>query len=92
MVDVRPQGRTTKRIRKKFTTKAEAQQYKRWAIATLHNKEWLDKPRHRRALSDRITLLWERCGNTLKGDILHHRIGYLRNSGTINQSTARKAL
>lgn len=51
LVDVRPQGRTGKRIRKKFSTKAEAQQYERWAIATLNNKDWLDKPTDRRPLS-----------------------------------------
>jgi hypothetical protein len=37
LVDVRPQGRNGKRIRKKFTTKSEAQQYERWIIGKLHN-------------------------------------------------------
>jgi hypothetical protein len=41
MVDVRPQGREGKRVRKKFETKSEAQQYERWIIATQNNKEWL---------------------------------------------------
>ena len=34
MVDVRPQGRDGKRVRKKFKTKSEAQQFERWVIAT----------------------------------------------------------
>ena len=66
MVDVRPQGRNGKRIRKKFATKSEAQQFERWAIATHHNKEWVDKPRDRSSLTDLIALWWDRCGSTLK--------------------------
>ncbi|WP_421329667.1 hypothetical protein [Aeromonas veronii] len=34
LVDIRPQGREGKRIRKRFKTKSEAQQFDRWVIAT----------------------------------------------------------
>ncbi len=40
LVDIRPQGREGKRIRKRFKTKSEAQQFERWVIATEHNKGW----------------------------------------------------
>ena len=33
LVDIRPQGREGKRIRKCFKTKSEAQQFERWVIA-----------------------------------------------------------
>ena len=34
LVDIHPQGREGKRIRKRFKTKSEAQQFDRWVIAT----------------------------------------------------------
>lgn len=66
LVDVRPQGRNGRRIRKKFDTKAEAQQYERWVIATQHNKGWLEKPKDRRPFSELIELWWLHYGQTLK--------------------------
>lgn len=66
VVDVRPQGREGKRIRKKFVTKAEAVQYERWGIATQNNKDWVEKPADRRQLSELIALWWKHHGQTLK--------------------------
>lgn len=57
-VDVRPQGRDGKRIRKTFPTKSEAQQYERWVIATQNNKEWVDKPSDKRPLSLVAPVRW----------------------------------
>lgn len=65
LVDVRPQGRTGKRIRKKFDKKTEAQQYERWVIATQNNKDWIDKPTDRRKLSECIELWWKYYGINL---------------------------
>lgn len=66
LVDVRPQGRGGKRIRKRFDTKGEAQQYERWVIATQNNKDWLDKPTDRRTLVEFIELWWKYKGQSLK--------------------------
>lgn len=66
LVDVRPQGRNGKRIRKRFGTKGEAQQYERWVIATQNNKDWLDKPTDRRTLVEFIELWWKYKGQSLK--------------------------
>ncbi|KER01153.1 tyrosine-type recombinase/integrase [Photorhabdus temperata] len=66
LVDVRPQGRKGKRIRKRFGTKSEAQQYERWVIATQNNKDWLDKPTDRRTLTELIDLWWKYGGQSLK--------------------------
>lgn len=52
LVDIRPKGREGKRIRKRFKTKSEAQQFERWVIATEHNKEWVDRPADNRPLSE----------------------------------------
>ncbi|GAA3911559.1 tyrosine-type recombinase/integrase [Gibbsiella dentisursi] len=66
LVDVRPKGRAGKRIRKRFRTKGEAQQYERWVIATQNNKEWLDKPTDRRTLIELIDVWWRYGGQSLK--------------------------
>lgn len=66
LVDIRPQGRDGKRIRKRFKTKSEAQQFERWVIATEHNKGWVDRPADNRPLSELIELWWRYHGQTLK--------------------------
>ncbi|MFQ6250687.1 phage integrase [Yersinia enterocolitica] len=66
LVDVRPQGRNGKRMRKRFDTKSEAQQYERWLIATQNNKGWIEKPADRRLLIELIELWWKYHGQTLK--------------------------
>lgn len=69
MVDVRPQGREGKRVRRKFKTKAEAQQYERWVIATQNNKDWVDKPADQRPLLDLIELWWKHHGQNMKDGV-----------------------
>ncbi|CNE95577.1 tyrosine-type recombinase/integrase [Yersinia enterocolitica] len=69
MVDVRPQGREGKRVRRKFKTKAEAQQYERWVIATQNNKDWVDKPADQRPLLDLIELWWKYHGQNMKDGV-----------------------
>lgn len=66
IVDIRPQGSESKRVRKKFPTKTEAVQYERWVIATQNNKDWIEKPADRRQLSELIALWWRHHGQTLK--------------------------
>ncbi|CNI54472.1 P2-like phage integrase [Yersinia pekkanenii] len=66
LVDTRPQGRNGKRMRKRFDTKSEAQQYERWIIATQNNKDWIEKPADRRLLTELIELWWKYHGQTLK--------------------------
>lgn len=68
-VDVRPQGRQGKRIRKKFKTKAEAQQFERWIIATQNNKDWVEKPADQRFLTDLIDLWWLHHGQNMKDGV-----------------------
>ncbi|MFJ3002226.1 phage integrase [Serratia liquefaciens] len=66
LVDVRPQGRHGKRIRKRFGTKSEAQQYERWVVATQNSKDWKEKPADRRPLTELIDLWWKHYGCTQK--------------------------
>lgn len=65
LVDVRPQGRQGRRIRKKFQTKHEALRYEKYILATEHNKAWLEKPADRRPLRELIELWWKHHGNVL---------------------------
>lgn len=66
LVDVRPQGRNGKRIRKKFPTKHEALRFEKYILATEHNKAWLEKPTNRQPLRELIDLWWKHHGQTLK--------------------------
>ncbi|WP_279146016.1 phage integrase [Photobacterium carnosum] len=68
-VDVRPQGRAGKRIRKKFKTKAEAMQFEKWVIATQNSKGWIEKSRDRRKLTELIDLWFHYHGQTLKSGV-----------------------
>ncbi|WGE29442.1 tyrosine-type recombinase/integrase [Edwardsiella tarda] len=92
LVDVRPSGRGGKRIRKKFSTKAEALQYERWLLATQHKKDWLDKPADRRPLLELIELWWRhhgqlmKAGNNIKQKLL--RLDVVMGHPCANQVTA----
>lgn len=66
LVDLRPNGREGRRIRKKFKTKSEALQYERYILATYHNKAWVEKPDDRRPFSELIDLWWKLKGQTMK--------------------------
>jgi site-specific recombinase XerD len=61
-----PQGRTGKRIRKRFATKGEAITFERFTMKEVDDKPWLgDKPDHRR-LSELLQLWFELHGKNLK--------------------------
>lgn len=86
LVDIRPQGRDGKRIRKRFATKSEAQQYERWAVSSFHNKEWQDVLPDRRLLSELISIWFQLKGQMMKSATNTHnkvkaidkRLGYPR--------------
>lgn len=66
LVDMRPKGRDGQRIRKKFKTKSQAQQYERYILATQHNNAWQDKPKDNRPFAELIELWWKLKGQTMK--------------------------
>ncbi len=73
-VDCRPQGRSGKRYRKKFKTKAEATQYERWLISSKSQKNWVETPKDKRSLSALIDLWHKHHGQQLKSgnkDVMH---------------------
>lgn len=86
LVDVRPQGRDGKRLRKRFSTKSEAQQYERWAVASFHNKDWKERPADRRQLSELIDIWYQLKGQMMKSakntlnkvKAIDKRLGYPR--------------
>ncbi|MEN3261164.1 tyrosine-type recombinase/integrase [Sodalis endosymbiont of Spalangia cameroni] len=61
-VDIRPNGRNGKRLRKKFNKKQEAIAYEKYTSANYNNKEWLSKLADKRLLSELVTLWWEYHG------------------------------
>ncbi|WP_447908180.1 phage integrase [Serratia fonticola] len=61
-VDIRPNGRNGKRIRRRFDKKHEAQAFEKYTLANYHDKEWLSRPADKRALSELIKLWWEYHG------------------------------
>lgn len=75
LVDVRPLGRDGRRIRKRFATRSEAQQYERWVLSTQHEKGWLEKPPDRRPLSELIDIWWQHKGQIMKaGKSIHGKL------------------
>ncbi|WP_406732127.1 tyrosine-type recombinase/integrase [Vibrio scophthalmi] len=69
LVDCRPQGITGKRYRKKFKTRGEAVQYERWVVQSKSTKEWLEKPKDKRMLSELVELWFKHKGQRLKSGI-----------------------
>lgn len=65
-VDVRPQGRNGKRIRRKFDKKHEATAFERYVMANQHDKAWLSKPKDARPVSELIRLWWGYHGQHAK--------------------------
>ncbi|MFM2607249.1 tyrosine-type recombinase/integrase [Vibrio chagasii] len=60
-----PNGRTSKRVRKKFTTKGEAAAFERFTMKEIEDKPWTgNKPDHRR-LTQLIELWFNHYGATL---------------------------
>lgn len=74
-VDIRPQGSTGRRIRKRFSKKAEAQAYEKYVLVNFHDKDWVDKPADKRPLSELIELWWvyggrnQKHGETYRGKL-----------------------
>ncbi|ECV2871754.1 tyrosine-type recombinase/integrase [Salmonella enterica] len=61
-VDVRPRGRSGKRIRKIFDRKSEAYMYEKSIIAKFQNNDYLNRPADKRYLSEFIALWWQLIG------------------------------
>lgn len=61
----KPKGKSSKRIRKKFSTKGEAIAYENFVMENMASKPWLDGKEDRRKLSDLITQWYEEHGITL---------------------------
>lgn len=76
-VDMRPQGKHGRRIRRTFKTRTEAQKFQRHTLATQNNKDWIEKPADRRSLTELIELWWKHHGITLKSGASMH--GKLKN-------------
>ncbi|EHV4161683.1 tyrosine-type recombinase/integrase [Salmonella enterica] len=67
LVDLRPQGRKGKRLRRRFDTRGEAQRFERWAIKKYNDKEWLEgNAKDERTLEDLIQAWWKYHGQSLK--------------------------
>lgn len=61
-VDIRPNGRNGKRIRRKFNKKHEAAAFEKYVTVNYHDKEWLSKPSDKRKLSELQELWWNLHG------------------------------
>ncbi|MCX9061129.1 tyrosine-type recombinase/integrase [Citrobacter portucalensis] len=61
-VDIRPRGVSGRRVRRKFSKKADAVAFEKYVQTHCHNKEWQDKPADQRLLSGLITLWWSYHG------------------------------
>lgn len=67
VVDVYPNGRRGKRIRKKFDTKLEAQRFEKYILTKASSeKEWNPSQSDKRTLTDLINKWYELHGQTLK--------------------------
>ncbi|HHQ6589249.1 tyrosine-type recombinase/integrase [Serratia fonticola] len=64
-VDIRPNGRNGKRIRRRFDKKHEAQAFEKYTLVNYHDKGWLAKPTDKRSLSELIELWWVYHGKTI---------------------------
>ncbi|MHB2063509.1 phage integrase [Serratia marcescens] len=61
-VDVRPRGRSGRRIQRVFKKKADAVAFERYVLNHMHDKEWLEKPADQRYLSELLDVWWELGG------------------------------
>lgn len=62
----RTEGKTGKRVRKKFATKGEALAFENYTLQKLEDTPWLAQGKDKRRLSDLIHLWFERHGITLR--------------------------
>jgi integrase len=80
LVDIRPNGRNGKRYRKKLVTKSEAVKYEKYILSQYHQKEWLEKPKDHRRISELIPIWFKYHGMHLKdGDKDLKRITNINN-------------
>ncbi|KFI13288.1 recombinase [Vibrio sp. B183] len=61
-----PQGRTGKRIRKRFATKGEALAFEKFTMAEVDDKPWLGEKKDLRTLQDLVELWYKLHGQYLK--------------------------
>jgi len=61
----KPKGKSSKRIRKTFSTKGEATAYQNHILENVHVKPWLDGKEDRRKLKDLVTQWFDEHGVTL---------------------------
>ncbi len=62
----KPKGKPAKRIRRKFSTKGEAQAYQNHTLENVHIKPWLDGKEDRRKLRELVQNWYDEHGVTLK--------------------------
>lgn len=67
LVDIRPEGATGKRVRKKFDTKGEALRYEAHITSKATQGEWNPKPKDLRTLRELVELWHKAHGQHLKG-------------------------
>ncbi|MCX9095011.1 tyrosine-type recombinase/integrase [Providencia rettgeri] len=65
-VDIRPQGRSGKRVQRIFKKKADAIAYERSVMLTANSSEWSSESRDYRSLSDICDIWWNYKGRNLK--------------------------
>ncbi|EAS2065373.1 integrase [Salmonella enterica] len=75
LMDLRPSGSDGKRIRKKFTTRGEAKDYERWAMARYNTKEWKAPVVDDRYLLELIEIWWKVKGQMMRdGERTHNKL------------------
>ncbi len=73
-----PNGRTDKRIRKKFATKGEATTYELHLMKEVDDKPWMGSKPDSRRLSDIVTLWYSHHGCTLvNGDVVIQKFRHM---------------
>lgn len=63
LVDIRPNGRNSNRVRKTFDTQREAKEFEHWLKAQKDSEAW-EKVKDNRTLNDGIQKWWEQLGST----------------------------
>jgi len=61
-----PQGRSGKRVRKKFATKGEARSFELFTMKEIDDKPWLGKKTDHRRLQDLLDTWWQVHGHSVK--------------------------
>ncbi|HEJ7816693.1 TPA: tyrosine-type recombinase/integrase [Serratia marcescens] len=72
-VDIRPNGREGRRIRRKFDRKAEAEAFQRYVLTNANNKEWAEKRADRRTLTELLNVWWLFYGQSQENGTIEKR-------------------